>query len=294
MNRIAESEMMINDRGAIYHLNLLPEELAANIIVVGDPGRVKLVSKYFDQIEVKSQHREFITHTGYIAKKRISVISTGIGTDNIDITLNEIDALVNIDFKTREIKRKLTSVNIIRIGTSGSLQADIPIDGLVAGTHGLGIDNLLNFYRLQQNEEEKQLLHSFVTHTQLHGQMSYPYIAGASASLIKHFVKDFYHGITVTCPGFYGPQGRVLRLGIRNPQLINSLTNFRFGQHRISNFEMETSAIYSLGKLLGHHCLSLNVVVANRIKKEFSSNAGAAVNSLIKKVLNIISEAIKL
>jgi len=172
------------------------------------------------------------------------------------------------------------------------LQADIPVDGHVAGTHGLGIDNLINFYRLEQNEEEKQLLHSFVTHTQLQGQVAYPYIASASASLIKHFVKDFYHGITVTTPGFYGPQGRILRLGIRNPELINSLTHFRFGQHRISNFEMETSAIYSLGRLLGHHCLSLNAVVANRIKKEFSRDAHAVVNGLIKKVLNIISDDI--
>ena len=191
---------------------------------------------------------------------------------------------------SREIKPTLKSVNIIRIGTSGSLQPDIPVDGHVAGTHGLGIDNLLNFYRLEQNEEEKQLLHSFVTHTQLHGQMAYPYIAGASASLIKHFVKDFYQGITVTCPGFYGPQGRVLRLGIRNPALVNNLTSFRFGQHRIANFEMETSAIYSLGKLLGHHCLSLNAVVANRIKKEFSKDHFAAVDNLIKKVLKIISD----
>jgi uridine phosphorylase len=292
MSRIQESELIINKRGAIYHLDLRPEELAPTVIVVGDPDRVKLVSSYFDSIEVRMQHREFITHTGTIGRKRISVVSTGIGTDNIDITLNEIDALANIDFNTREIKTRLTSLNIIRIGTSGSLQADIPVDAHVAGTHGLGIDNLINFYRLEQNEEEKQLLHSFVTHTQLQGQMAYPYIASASASLIKHFVKDFYHGITVTTPGFYGPQGRILRLGIRNPELINSLTHFRFGQHRISNFEMETSAIYSLGRLLGHHCLSLNAVVANRIKKEFSRDAHAAVNSLIKKVLNIISDDI--
>jgi uridine phosphorylase len=292
MSRIQESELIINNRGAIYHLDLRPEELAPTVIVVGDPDRVKLVSGYFDNVEVRRQHREFITHTGTIGKKRISVISTGIGTDNIDISLNEIDALANIDFNTRETKTRLTTLNIIRIGTSGSLQADIPVDGHVAGTHGLGIDNLLNFYRLEQNEEEKQLLHSFVTHTQLHGQMAYPYIAGASASLIKFFVKDFYHGITVTCPGFYGPQGRILRLGIRNPDLIDSLTNFRFGQHRISNFEMETSAIYSLGKLLGHHCLSLNAVVANRVKKEFSRDAAVAVDSLIKKVLNIISDSI--
>ena len=292
MSKIEESELIINDRGAVYHLDLLPEELASNIIVVGDPGRVKLVSKYFDKIEVRSSHREFITHTGTIGTKRISVISTGIGTDNIDIVMNEIDALVNINFDSREIKSKLKSVNVIRIGTSGSLQADIPVDGHVTGTHGLGIDNLLNFYRLEHNEEEKQLLHSFVTHTQLHSQMGYPYIAGASASLIKHFVKDFYQGITVTCPGFYGPQGRILRLGIRNPNLVNSLTNFRFGQHRIANFEMETSAIYSLGKLLGHHCVSLNAIVANRIAKQFSRDAATAVDSLIRKVLTIISDHI--
>jgi uridine phosphorylase len=290
MSRIQESELIINSRGAIYHLDLRPEELASNIIVVGDPDRVKLVSKYFDSIELKAQHREFITHTGRLGKKRISVISTGIGTDNIDICLNEIDALVNIDFETRTIKPNLSSVNIMRIGTSGSLQADIPVDSHVAGTHGLGIDNLLNFYRLEQNEEEQQLLQSFVTHTQLHGQMGYPYMSGASASLIKHFGKDFHHGITVTCPGFYGPQGRVLRLGIRNPGLINSLTNFRFGQHRISNFEMETSAIYSLGKLLGHHCLALNAIVANRVVKEFSKDAAATVDNLIKKVLGVIAD----
>jgi uridine phosphorylase len=292
MSRIAESEMILNERGAIYHLDLLPEELASNVILVGDPGRVARVSDHFDRIEFKNQHREFITHTGTIGKKRISVISTGIGTDNIDITLNEIDALVNINFKTREINPKLSSLNIMRIGTSGSLQPDIPVDGHVTGTHGLGIDNLLSFYRLEQNDEEKQLIHSFATHTQLHGQMGNPYIAGASASLIKHFVKDFHQGITVTCPGFYGPQGRVLRLGIRNPNLVNSLTDFRFGQHRIANFEMETSAIYGLGKLLGHQCLSLNAIVANRIRKEFSKDAQATVDSLIKKVLTIISDYI--
>src|SRR5262245_23139441 len=280
MGRIAESELIINDRGAIYHLNLLPEELAHNVIVVGDPDRVKMVSKYFDHIDVNTRHREFVTHTGRIGKKRISVLSTGIGTDNIDIVINEIDALVNIDLHSRKIKPKLNFVNIIRIGTSGSLQADIPVDGHVAGTHGLGIDNLLNFYRLDQNDEEKHLLHSFVTHTQLHGQMVEPYVASASGSLIKHFVKDFYHGITVTWPGFYGPHGRILRLRIRNPNLITNLASFRFGPHPIANFEMETSAIYSLAKLLRHHCLSLNAVVANRIKKQFSQDHFAAVDTL--------------
>lgn len=292
MGRIQESELIINNRGAIYHLDLRPDEIGSTVLLVGDPDRVKLVSRYFDKIEFITQHREFITHTGYLGKKRISVTSTGIGTDNIDITLNELDALVNIDFNTREIKNETTSLNIIRIGTSGSLQADIPVDGHVAGTHGLGIDNLLHFYRLEQNDEEKQLLHAFITQTQLQGQLGQPYITGASSSLIKHFVNDFYQGITVTCPGFYGPQGRVLRLGIRNPHLIDNLTKFIFGKHRISNFEMETSAIYSLGRLLGHHCLSLNAIIANRVKKEFSKDSAAAVQKLIEKVLNTISATI--
>ena len=290
MSRIAESEMILNARGAIYHLNLLPHEIGGTVFLVGDPDRVKEVSKHFDKIEYKGEYREFITHTGHIGKKRLTVLSTGIGTDNIDIAINELDALVNVDLTTREIKPALTSLNLIRIGTSGALQPEIPVDNFIASTHGLGIDNLLNFYRLEQNDEEKQLLHSFVTGTQMRSQIGYPYIAGASASLIKHFVKDFYQGITVTCPGFYGPQGRVLRLGISNPELIDRLTQFRFGQHRITNFEMETSAIYGLSRLLGHNCLSLNAVIANRVRKEFSKDGKAAVENLIVKVLEIVSQ----
>lgn len=292
MSRIAESELIINERGAVYHLDLRPEEIAGTVITVGDPDRVKEVSKYFDRTEIKRQHREFISHTGYIGKKRITVLSSGIGPDNIDIVINELDALVNIDFNTREIKPELKSLNIIRIGTSGALQDDIPVDSFVASTHGLGVDNLLNFYRHEQNEQEKELLHSFVTHTQIHTQVGNPYISSCAASLIKHFVGDFHQGITVTCPGFYGPQGRILRLGIRNPDLINRLTDFRFGQHRITNFEMETSAIYGLGKLLGHHCLAINAIVANRVKKEFSKDGKAAVENLIKKFVQIFSDNI--
>jgi uridine phosphorylase len=292
MSRIAESELIINDRGAIYHLDLRPEEIANTIVTVGDPDRVKEVSKHFDAIEVKRQHREFISHTGRVGQKRITVLSSGIGPDNIDIVLNELDALANIDFDSRQIRPQLRPLNIIRIGTSGSLQADIPVDNFVASTHGLGIDNLLNFYRLEQNEEDNQLLHSFVTHTQIHGQIGNPYISSGAPSLIKNFVTDFHQGITVTCPGFYGPQGRILRLGIRNPELINRLTDFRFGQHRITNFEMETSAIYGLGKLLGHNCLAINAIVANRVKKEFSKDGKAAVEKLIIKFIEIFSDNI--
>ena len=292
MSRIAESELIINDRGAVYHLDLRPEELGDTVVTVGDPDRVAEVSKYFDRVEVKRQHREFISHTGLVGKKRITVLSSGIGPDNIDIVLNELDALVNIDFVSREIKKDLKSLNIVRLGTSGSLQADIPVDSFVASTHGLGVDNLLNFYRLDHNDEEQQLLHSFITHTQIHSQTGHPYISSCAASLIKHFVNDFHQGITVTCPGFYGPQGRVLRLGIRNPNLINRLTDFRFGQHRISNFEMETSAIYGLGKLLGHNCLALNAIVANRVKQEFSKDGKAAVENLIKKFIEQFADHI--
>ena len=288
MATIAESELILNGRGAIYHLDVRPEELADTIITVGDPGRVAQVSKHFDEIDFQCAHREFITHTGRIGRKSISVVSTGIGTDNIDIVMNELDALVNIDFETRQIREQKRCLQIIRIGTCGSLQGDIPVDAPIAGTHGLGIDNLLNYYVLDNNEEEGQLLQQFITQTQLNSQFSRPYIATASMALLKHFVEGFYQGITVTCPGFYGPQGRVLRLGLRHPEFVDKLTKFNYGLHRIVNFEMESSAIYGLGKLLGHQCLSLNAVVANRVTKTFSKDGTAAVESLIEKALEII------
>lgn len=289
MSTIAPSELIINDRGAIYHINCRPEEMANTIITVGDPDRVKEVSKHFDSIEYKNQHREFVTHTGYLGKKRISVTSTGIGPDNIDIVMNELDALVNIDLNTRTIKEKLTSLSIIRVGTSGALQQEIAVDSFVASTHGLGLDNLMNFYKHENNDEDKHLLHAFNTHTQLHHGITAPYVSGAAMGLLKEFVDGFHQGITVTCPGFYGPQGRVLRMGLTQPQLIDRLTSFSLGQHRISNFEMETSAIYGMGKVLGHSCLSLSAIVANRISKTFSKDAGAAVENLIQKTLGIIA-----
>ncbi|MEO5908862.1 MAG: nucleoside phosphorylase [Ginsengibacter sp.] len=290
MQRIAESELIFNARGAIYHLDLKPDELAENIITVGDPDRVKEISKHLDKIEVQRQHREFVTHTGYVGHKRISIVSTGIGPDNIDIVLNELDALVNIDFETRSINNELKHLNIIRIGTSGSLQADVPVDSFVASTHGIGIDNLMNFYLHENNEEEKQLIHSFITQTQLHNGFGNPYISAASMHLLKYFVDGYHRGITVTCPGFYGPQGRILRLGISNPQLIDRLTSFTFGQYRITNFEMETSAIYGLGKALNHRCLSLSAIIANRIHKNFSKDSLSLIEKLIVKSLEIITD----
>jgi uridine phosphorylase len=289
MQAIGASELIINDRGAIYHLNLRPEELAETIITVGDPERVASVSKYFDRIEHKLAHREFITHTGYIGQKRISVLSTGIGPDNIDIALNEIDALANINFNTRTINEQKKSVSIIRMGTCGSLQGELGVNELVAGTHGLGIDNVLHFYERENNEEEKAILAAFDEHTKITAHKIQPYIATASADLLKHFTEGYSHGITVTCPGFYGPQGRILRLPLKMPNLVDQMTSFNYGQHRIANFEMETSAIYGLCNLLGHQCLSINVIIANRVKKEYSKDMGKAVDHMIQKSLGIIA-----
>ncbi len=288
MQKIAASELIINSRGAVYHLDLKPEELADTIILVGDPDRVKKVSNHFDSIECRQQHREFITHTGYVGNKRISVLSTGIGPDNIDITINELDALANIDFETRTIKPVLSKLNIIRFGTSGSLQADIPVDSLVASTHGLGLDNLMNYYAYTKSAEENELIDAFITQTGLDTAITFPYISKGSDTLLNKFPDSFYKGITVTCPGFYGPQGRVLRLPLSSPGLINKLTGFNFHNHKITNFEMETSAIYGLGKLLGHNCCSVNAIVANRVQKEFSKDGNAAVENLITTALAVL------
>ncbi len=286
---IGNSELIINPRGAVYHLDLRPEEIADTIITVGDPERVAHVSKYFDRIEHQSAHREFITHTGYIGQKRISVMSTGIGPDNIDIALNEVDALVNIDFNTRQIKETKKSVSVIRLGTCGSLQGEVGVDQLVAGTHGLGVDNLLHFYQPTNNDEELAILAAFEQHTNIQAHHLKPYISSASAGLLKHFTEGYSHGITVTCPGFYGPQGRILRLPLKLPNLVDQMTSFRFGNHHIANFEMETSAIYGLCNLLGHQCLSINVIVANRVKKEFSKDGAKSVDHMIQKSLGIIA-----
>ncbi len=288
MQRIPESEMIINSRGAIYHLDLRPEELADTIIVVGDPERVKKVSAHFDRIEHQLQHREFITHTGYIGNKHISVISTGIGPDNIDIVFNELDALANIDFETRMIKKELNKLNIVRFGTSGSLQADIPVDSYVASSHGLGLDNLLNFYKYEKDPADKEMAEAFIAHTNLGTAITNPYAFSGSDILLKKFGSEFHKGITVTCPGFFGPQGRVLRLDLSSPGLVDKLTHFNFNNHRITNFEMETSAIYGLGKLMGHECLSINVIIANRVVKEFSKDSNAAVEKMIKKALEAL------
>lgn len=289
MGCIAESELIINRNGGIYHLNIRPDELAHDIITVGDPGRVAQVSKHFDKIEVKRRNREFVTHTGYMGNKRLSVISTGIGTDNIDIVLNELDALVNVNFETRTINKQLKRLNIIRIGTSGALQGEVPVDSLLVAEYGLGMDNLLNFYTTQPTANETEILQAFTQQTGLSKQLANPYLSACSNTLMPHFNDGFYKGITVTCPGFYAPQGRALRLSVSSPGLIDKLALFNYNGKKITNLEMETAAIYGLSKLLGHQAISLNAIMANRITGQFSKNAKKTMAKLIVKTLDVLS-----
>ena len=289
MTRIDESELILTKENKVYHLHLSSEDIAPLVITVGDPERVNEVSKYFDAIEVRAKHREFVTHTGRIGKKRITVLSSGIGPDNIDIVMNELDACVNIDFDTRTIKEQHTSLHIIRFGTSGSLQADIPVDSFVASTHGIGLDNVLHYYPMSTTEIEKNILASFLEQTSIQQSSIMPYVAEGSTELLSYFKEGYHHGITVTCPGFYAPQGRVVRAGLQFPTLVDELTHFRMGDLRITNFEMETSAIFGLGKVLGHSCLAINTIVANRVHKTFSKNSVKSIDEMIKKNLEMIS-----
>jgi uridine phosphorylase len=288
--QIGNSELILTNDGRVYHINLKPEDLASTVITVGDPDRVAEVSKYFDEIEFKTQHREFVTHTGRIGKKRLTVLSSGIGPDNIDIVMNELDALVNIDLKQRIVKPELTSLNIIRMGTSGSLQGDIPVDSLVASSHGIGLDNVLQYYKLNQTEHEMALQDAFVNHVQLAGSAIKPYAVEGSKDILSWFGNDYHKGITVTCPGFYAPQGRVVRAQLKFPELVNRLSSFAFETNRITNFEMETSAIFGLGRVLGHNCLAVNTIVANRVHKTFTQDGKKSVENMIQKSLEILAK----
>lgn len=291
MNPIAASELILDKRGGIYHLGIRPEELADTVILVGDPDRVAKVSRHFDSIEFTWQHREFVTHTGYLGKKRITAMSTGIGPDNIDIAMNELDALANIDFNSRTINSSLKTLHIIRMGTSGSLQKNIPVDSLVAGTHGLGFDNVMHFYANKHHYGEAAIINAFKTHTGLTSGNVIPYIYEGSHKLLKTFTNGYTHGITIGCPGFFGPQGRILRLDLAYPGLVDKLSDFMHEEHFISNFEMESSAIYGLGRLMGHECVSLNVIVANRVAQTFSNDGNKAVEKLIEHSLGILAGA---
>lgn len=282
--KIAESDLIINPDGSIYHLNLLPEDVADTVITVGDPDRVGEVSKHFDRVELKKGKREFITHTGYVGAKRVTVLSTGIGTDNIDIVFNELDALVNVDFERREVKKELRSLNIIRMGTSGAVQPDIPMGTILASSFGLGMDALMNYYQQNPSGKEQDLLQDVNSHF---GQLPniHPYLTAADDTLLNTIGKDLTHGITITAPGFYAPQGRKVRAENLIPDFIGLINSFKSNEYRITNLEMETAGIYALAKVLGHKALSINAILASRVKFEFSKSPDKIVEQAIKLVL---------
>jgi uridine phosphorylase len=283
---IKSSELILNPDGSVYHLNLLPENIAHDIIFVGDQERVSKITQHFDSIEFSTQKREFKTETGMYKGKRITVQSTGIGPDNIDIVFNELDALVNVDLKTREIKPNHTALNIVRIGTSGSLQADIPVDSWVMSKYAVGLDNMLRSYLIEEHSIA-ELEDAFITQTNWDLRKGRPTVVACAEVLENKIYSDKFHkGFTGTAGGFYGPQGRVVRLNIQDPKLNNKMDAFNYNGTRMTNLEMETSAIYGLGKLLGHNCLSLNAIIANRAVGEFSSNPEKTVNELIAYTLD--------
>ncbi len=285
--KISETDLILNPDGSIYHLNLLPGDVAETIITVGDQDRVGEASKYFDRIDLRKGKREFLTHTGWLGRKRITVISTGIGTDNIDIVLNELDALVNVDFTTRTIKEKLISLDIIRIGTSGTLQADIPLDSVLIADYGLGFDALMNFYPAKNSIRETELLD--LIHAVFTGiNLPKPYLTAASPALINKIGFGLRSGITATAPGFYAPQGRQVRAENAVPDFLKLLKTFQYQQQRITNLEMETAGIYALAKVLGHEALSVNVILANRATLAFSNHPQQAIDKAIQLVLDRI------
>jgi len=287
--RIADSELILNPDGSIYHLQLLPEDLADTVITVGDPDRVNLISARFDTIEVQKQHREFRSHTGTYKGKRITVLSTGIGPDNIDIVCNELDALVNIDLKNRSVKRQLSSLEIIRVGTSGGLQPDVEVDSIVSGTIGIGFDNLLHFYGGDKEFLDHDYAKAFIAHTNWNPDNSKPYVVHADAGLLFRFTsEDIRPGVTTTNVGFYGPQGRVIRLPLHDPDMNAKIASFEYQGQKITNLEMETAAIYGMSRMLGHKALSLNIILANRANGTFSSNPRKAIEQLITKTLDIL------
>lgn len=287
---IKQSELILNPDGSVYHLNLKPENIANDIIFVGDQDRVESVSSHFDAIEFTTQKREFKTTTGTYRGKRLSVISTGIGPDNIDIVLNELDALVNIDLKTRKLKAILTVLNIVRIGTSGSLQKDIPVDSFLMSTHALDLNGMLHSYQIEEIAHQ-EMENAFVKHTNWSPKKAHPILIKNSTVLAKKLMSEkIYTGITATAGGFYGPQGRVLRLPLQDATVNSKIDSFSWKGSRITNLEMETSAIYGLSKLLGHEACSINAIIANRANGTFSKNPGKVVANLIEYALEKLVE----
>lgn len=285
MPKISETDLILNPDGSVYHLNLLPKHISETIITVGDPSRVYMVSQFFDEVDFEMNKREFITHVGKFNGKRITVISTGIGTDNVEIFFNELDALVNIDLKTRELKSRKKKLRIIRIGTSAALQDDIPLGTHLYTDYAVGLDNLMNFYDLPMDATERALAVDIQEKT---GLMFTPYVVRGAGGLNEQIGFDMVKGNTVTCPGFYAPQGRQIRVPIRFPKLMEDLNYYHKGDFWLTNFEMETAGYYALARLLGHEVLSVNAIIANRVKNKFSKNPNKIIESLIQKVLERI------
>lgn len=283
---IKSSELLINADGSIFHLHLKPEQIADNIILVGDPGRVEIIGKLLTNIEFQVQNREFVSTTGKFNNQRITIVSTGIGTDNIDIVVNELDALANIDLETREIKPVHRKLNFVRIGTSGGLQDFLPVNSFVISKKAIGFDGLLNFYANRDSVSDLPFEEAFKQHTSWGKQLTSPYVVDCSEKLFSKIHKtDTISGVTISAPGFYGPQGRVLRLPLADPLLNDKIESFSFEGHKITNFEMECSAIYGLSKLLGHEALTVCLIIANRVKKEANANYHESMETLIKLVL---------
>lgn len=282
---IAPSELPLNADGSVYHLRLQPEQLADRIILVGDPGRVPEVSRHFDEVEFKVQNRELLTHTGRLNGRRISVISTGMGTDNIDIVLTELDALANVDLRERVAKPTHKSLELIRIGTSGSLRHDYPLGGFCAATHGLGLDGLLNYYAADESVFDRGLERAIRAHVGWPERLAAPYVVPCSEELMQRIAYDMYQGITATAPGFFGPQGRVVRLSNTVAMQNDRLASFDDGRHKIANLEMETAALYGLGRSLGHKTLTVCLLIANRADKTFSEDYHPRMKALIETVL---------
>ncbi len=290
MDQFAETELILTKENRVYHLNLLADNIADDVIVVGDQHRVAQISAHFSKIEFKTEHREFVTHTGTYNGKRITVLSTGIGTDNIDIVMNELDAAVNINPITRTLNAIQRKLNIIRLGTSGALQEYIPVNGLVVSSHGIGLDGLLNFYEGWEKISENTISEAFIKQTNWLPNLPYPYCVSASEKLINRFKENNFVGITATAPGFYGPQGRQIKLKSALPNLNDCLTNFNYNGLHITNFEMETRALYGLGKLLNHNCLTVCVIIANLVKKEFTNDYKKSVEILIENCLDKLTK----
>lgn len=282
MQPIPTSELILNPNGSIYHLHLLPEQIGDIILTVGDPNRVEQVSRHFDKVDIRIQKREFITHTGQLNGKRVSVISSGMGTDNIEILITELDALVNIDLETRLPKTQTKSLSVIRLGTSGALQPDIPLDSLLVSNYAIGLDTLMCFYNLPQSPVEQSIVQNLRQDLQLPFT---PYAVACDASLRNQFAHDMILGNTITCPGFYAPQGRKLRLSPKNDAYIKTLVGFEHKGFKFTNFEMETAGYYAMAQLLGHKILSVNAIIASRITHKFSSNPQKTIDKMIETVL---------